>query len=214
MRNYIEDIRDEFRRLKDEGKTVGNTIEIVNAQFVANEPTIFGKRNEDYIEAELEWYKSKSLNVNDLFEIYGKEVAIWKAVANPDGFINSNYGWCVYSIGNGQQYRNVRVELSKNPDSRRAVMYYTRPWMHSHATQDGMNDHICTTHCVYRIIGGYLEASVYMRSNDAVFGFINDLAWQRYVHFELAKDLGVKIGPITWNAASLHIYDRHWSLIE
>ena len=42
-----------------------------------DQPTIFGERNEKYIEAELEWYESQSLNVNDLFDIYGSTVKIW-----------------------------------------------------------------------------------------------------------------------------------------
>ena len=57
-----------------------------------------------------------------------------------------------------------------------------------------------------------------MRSNDAIFGFINDFAWQRHVLVELAEDLShahqrIIPGSITWNAGSLHIYDRHYDLI-
>ena len=55
-----------------------------------------------------------------------------------------------------------------------------------------MKDFMCTTHVQYFINGNLLDASVYMRSNDAVFGYINDLAWQRYVLMKLALDLGVK----------------------
>ena len=95
--NYINNIRNEFRSLKERRVIRNNTIEIQNAMFRVDQPTIFGERNEKYIEAELEWYKSQSLNVNDLFDIYGSVVKIWDDVSDNSGYINSNYGWCVYS---------------------------------------------------------------------------------------------------------------------
>ena len=79
----IKDIRDQFRFLKVNDIRRGNTIEIQNAQFLADEHSIFGEPNSRYIEAELEWYKSKSLNVYDLFHLYNGEVKIWKQVAAP-----------------------------------------------------------------------------------------------------------------------------------
>ena len=216
--NYVEDIREEFRRRKASGLFRGPTIEIQNAMFRVDHPTIFGSANEAYVKAELEWYKSRSLNVEELFKIYGKEVKIWKDVASKDGFINSNYGWCVYSAANGDQYRKVLNTLWDTPESRQAVMYYTRPTMHDEASWDGMRDHMCTTHVQYFINNNYLECQVNMRSNDAIFGFINDFAWQRHVLVELAEDLShahqrIIPGSITWNAGSLHIYDRHYDLI-
>ena len=216
--NYVEDIREEFRRRKTLGLFRGPTIEIQNAFFRVDSPTIFGKPNEAYIAAELEWYKSQSLNVNDIELYYGMIPAIWAAVSDPDGFINSNYGWCVYSNANGFQYSKVLKTLHNYPDSRQAVMYYTRPTMHEESSWNGMKDHMCTTHVQYFINDGFLECQVNMRSNDAIFGFINDLAWQRHVLFELAEDLShahnhIKPGSITWSAGSLHIYERHYDLI-
>ena len=82
-------------------KTGVKTIELVGANFVADEPLIFGAVNEDYVERELAWYKSKSLYVKD---IPGKTPAIWEAVADKDGKINSNYGWCIWSDDNHGQY--------------------------------------------------------------------------------------------------------------
>jgi thymidylate synthase len=53
-----------------------------------------------------------------------------------------------------------------------------------------------------------------MRSNDVVFGFKNDKAWQDHVHQQLASDLGVEVGEMIWHAGSLHVYSRHFDLIE
>ena len=210
----INDIRSKFKYKLQTQDFYNGTIDIQCATFLVSDDVIFGKRNEDYIRSEIEWYESQSLNVNDLFDIYGKEVKIWKDVATSDGLINSNYGWAIYSEENGNQYESAKEELNKNPASRRGLMYYTRPTMHNCGNKDGMNDHMCTLAVQYREYQGTLEAYVFMRSNDAIFGFINDLAWQQHVLTKLAKDTNLFPGNIIWNAGSLHIYDRHWDLIK
>jgi thymidylate synthase len=192
-------------------KTGVKTVEILNASFIANEPAIFGTVNEDYVVRELDWYTSMSLNVND---IPGGPPAIWKMVATPEGLINSNYGWCIYTKANGQQYLNVVNQLKANPDSRRATMIYNRPSMHDDYNKDGMSDFMCTNTVQYLVRDGKVNALVYMRSNDAVFGYKNDFAWQKYVLESVCEDLDLPIGDIYWNVASLHVYERHFNLIE
>ena len=217
----VSNIRNIFKeKLKMEDfvidKTGVKTIEIINAAFFANQPTIFGTVNEDYVQRELEWYKSMSLNVND---IPGGPPEIWKMVANPNGYINSNYGWCIYSQQNGNQYQNVLNELIKNPLSRRATMIYNRPSMHDDYNKGGMSDFMCTNAVQYLIRNNKLNALVYMRSNDAVFGYKNDYAWQKHVLEELVTDLrnewldDIQIGDIYWNVASLHVYERHFKFV-
>lgn len=200
-------------------KTGVKTVEIMNASFIANEPAIFGTVNEDYVERELQWYKSMSLNVND---IPAPVPAIWKAVADKDGYINSNYGWCIYSSYNGQQFECVADELVRNLDSRRATMIYNRPSMHQDYNKNGMSDFMCTNAVQYLVRDGKVNALVYMRSNDAVFGYKNDYAWQKYVLDELVKTLNDRLenvteivaGDVYWNVASLHVYERHFDLIK
>jgi thymidylate synthase len=53
-----------------------------------------------------------------------------------------------------------------------------------------------------------------MRSNDVVFGYKNDRAWQYHVLIQLAKDLKVEPGDIYWQVQNLHIYERHWHLVK
>lgn len=192
-------------------KTGVKTVEIMNASFIADSPSIFGTVNEDYVARELEWYKSMSLNVND---IPAPVPAIWKSVASPEGLINSNYGWCIFSEENGNQYAKVLGQLLGNPDSRRAVMIYNRPSMHDDYNVDGMSDFMCTNAVQYLYRNGKLNALVYMRSNDAVFGYKNDYAWQKYVLDHLCEEIEVPSGDIYWNVASLHVYERHFDLIK
>lgn len=200
-------------------KTGVKTVELIGQSFIADEPTIFGKVNEDYIERELAWYKSQSLFVDD---IPGETPAIWKAVASTEGKINSNYGYLVYSGQNNYQYGNVYNELCANKDSRRAIMIYTRPTIWNEYNHNGMSDFICTNTVQYLIRDNKLNAVVSMRSNDAIFGYKNDFAWQKYVLDQLVGDLRVggpnhqtlEAGNIIWNSGSLHVYERHFKFIE
>jgi thymidylate synthase len=177
---------------------------------VCDKPAIFGAPNFDYIKRELKWYESESLNVNDL----EPTPQIWQAISDKDGNINSNYGYLIYNKKNGEQFIKVRDELTKNPNSRRAVMIYTRPTIHDEYNLNGMSDFICTNAVQYLIRDKKLHAIVQMRSNDVVFGYRNDFAWQQYVLGFLADELNVEYGDITWQVGSLHVYERHFSFIE
>ena len=192
-------------------KTGVKTIEIMNASFLADDEALFGVVNEGYVARELQWYLSKSRNVNDIPEPIP---AIWKAVASPEGWINSNYGWCIYSVENSSQFYSCVAELKENPDSRRAIMIYTRPSMQWEYSTGGMSDFMCTNTVQYLIRKGKVHALVYMRSNDAVFGYKNDYAWQKFVLDEVSNNIGVPAGNIYWNVASLHVYERHFDLVE
>jgi len=211
-----EDIRDEFAWKFEHKKFTGNTIEIIGESFLANVESLFGQPNPDYIMRELDWYQSASLNVND---IPGGPPKIWKQIATPSGEINSNYGFLLFSEENGLQMENVIRHLIADQDTRRATAVYTRPTIHEDWNRGGMSDFICTNAVQYLIRDNLLHVVVQMRSNDIVFGYRNDWAWHKYVQELVVQDLAdhdifVKPGAIVWNAASLHIYDRHFYLLE
>lgn len=213
----VEHIRDHFIEELKYGrfvtdKTGVKTIEMLGATFEANHPTIFGEVNDDYVERELTWYKSMSLSVND---IPGKTPAIWQQVADENGYINSNYGWAIWHEDNFSQYANVLKELRANSNSRRAVMIYTRPVMWYDYNFNGMSDFMCTNAVQYMIRDSQLVAIVQMRSNDVVFGYRNDYAWQKYVADQLTKDLGLDVEPkIIWHVGNLHVYERHFDKVK
>jgi thymidylate synthase len=262
----IQEIRHEFARLLNEqqftsvnressmtGLVGSSTIEIVGASFVASEDSIFGEVNWDYVQREEEWYNSMDRCVHS---IPGGAPQIWRAVADRDGMINSNYGWAIYSPENGfipdiniqswrttaqrdraektmttwaegfgsmteiielyasSQYSRVLEELKKNPESRRAVMIYTRPSMWLDYNKNGRSDFMCTNTVQYLQRGGKLHAIVQMRSNDAIFGYRNDRAWQAHVLQKLSDELGVEPGIIHWQVGSLHVYARHYYLVD
>lgn len=192
-------------------KTGVKTIELIGESFIADEDWIIRKPNYEYIERELQWYKSQSLYVED---IPGDTPAIWKQVSDKNGKINSNYGYLIWSEENDNQYENVLNELKRNPNSRRAVMIYNRPSMHTDYCKDGMSDFICTFANNFLIRDDKLVSHYLMRSNDAVFGYDNDVHWSLHVQKMLADDLGIEVGDLIWTASSLHVYERHFKFIE
>lgn len=212
----VKDIRAAFCALKEQqeyviDKSGCKMIEIVGANFVADEEAIFGSVNHDYVAREIEWYKSQSLDVND---IPGGVPQAWKSCASSEGLINSNYGYLIWSKDNFEQYEHVKSELSLNRESRRAVMVYTRPSIWNEYNKDGMSDFICTNDVQYMIRNDKLIAIVQMRSNDVWAGYRNDYAWQKFVQKQLAIELSVDIGEIIWHAGSLHCYERNFYLID
>ena len=214
--NRVSDIRAKLiQKYKNQefviDKTGVKTVELIGESFVVDEDWIIRPPNYEYIERELAWYKSQSLYVED---IPGQTPAIWKQVADKNGKINSNYGYLIWSEENGRQYDNVLNELRKNPNSRRAVMIYNRPTMHSDYCTDGMSDFICTYANDFLIRDGKLISHYLMRSNCAIFGANNDFAWARYVQQKLAHDLDIAVGDLIWTASSLHVYEYHFCHIE
>lgn len=217
---YASDLRNIFiEMLANEEFVVDKSgvkmLELLGTSFIIDTSAVFGEVNYDYVKKEIAWYNSLSRNVYDM----SSTPAIWKLVADKDGNINSNYGWCIYSEHNFNQYKNCLRELRKNKFSRRGVMIYTRPSIQTEYNINGMNDFICTNAVNYYIRNDKLHVVVQMRSNDLIYGYKNDVEWQKEVQRKLVNDLkddykDLQIGDIIWNAGSLHIYERHFNLVK
>ena len=70
MHNTIDDVRsyfinELFCRNFTEDRTGGKTIELLGASFLASENAIFGKPNQDYIDAEIDCYYEMGLGILD-----------------------------------------------------------------------------------------------------------------------------------------------------
>jgi len=226
----VRDIRQFFiDELKDEAYTVDKTgqktIELIGASFIADEPSIFGTVKQDYVDAEIAWYESMSTNIYDIHKESGADApAAWKYAANTHGEINSNYGHLIWSDKYYNQYGHALDELLANPDGRRASMIYNRPSIWMEYNENGKSDFICTNAVTYYIRDGILHSVVQMRSNDVVFGYKNDYAWQRHLMQRLVKDYNdlslydtgdqIEEGSITWQVQNLHVYERHFHLVK
>ena len=233
--NTTRDIAKTFiNSLKNEefvtDRTGQKTIEMLGATFLADEPAIFGTPNESYIEIEKAWYESQSTNVNWITDTYNRNVPeAWKYAANTYGEINSNYGHIIYSDKYHHQFGRVLDELLTNIDGRRATMIYTRPSIWEEYNEDGKNDFICTNAVTYYIRDGKIHCVVQMRSNDVVFGYKNDYAWQLHVLEQLTREYNscylanaadadyrreMEVGDIIWQVQNLHVYERHFDLVK
>ena len=220
MHMTINDVRQHFiDELRNENyttdRTGAQTIELLGASFIADEPAVFGTPNEDYIRKEIDWYESQSTNI---FDLDTDPPEAWKYTANDHGEINSNYGHLIFSDKYFTQYYQVADELIRNPDSRRAIMIYNRPSIWYEFDENGKNDFICTNAHTYYIRENKLHVVVQMRSNDLIFGYRNDYAWSKYVLESLQRDLksslDVELGNIYWQVQNLHVYSRHFHLVK
>tara|TARA_B110000240_G_C13444928_1_gene429860 strand:- start:179 stop:877 length:699 start_codon:yes stop_codon:yes gene_type:complete len=231
--NNVQTIREYFiNELRNgdftQDKSGQKTIELIGASFIADEASIFGEVNQDYVQAEIDWYLQGSTNINDID--YGNQPPqAWQGAANKHGEINSNYGHLIFSDSYYRQFENALNELVWNQDSRRASMIYQRPSIWSDFNENGKSDFICTNAVTYYIRNGKMNCVVQMRSNDVVFGYKNDYAWQAYVlsemvnqynqdkimeHEEASRDMQLDVGTITWQVQNLHVYERHFNLVK
>ena len=201
-------------------RTGQKTIEIFGASFLADKPSIFGSPNKEYIKKELRWYKSQITNVNAIGD---KVPEAWKYAANDYGEINSNYGQIIFSDKYYHQYGRVLDELLENPDGRRASMIYNRPSIWEEYNENGKSDFICTNAVTYYIRDDKLHCVVQMRSNDVVYGYKNDYAWQLSILEELVEDYNqckketiepITYGDVIWQVQNLHVYERHFHLVK
>lgn len=221
----VKDIRRKFAAKYQNGefvtdKTGVKTVELIGNTFIADEPTIFGKINDEYIEAEKEWYHSLSTNINDIYGESRKPPVAWTRAADEYGNINSNYGHLIFSPIYFNQYAEAVYELHCNPDTRRAVMVYNRPSIWEEYKENGKSDFICTNAVGYNIRDGKLNAVVQMRSNDVWAGYRNDFAWQDHILDMMLEDLTIlsdtelKKGNIYWQVMSLHIYEHSFKYLD
>jgi thymidylate synthase len=170
------------------------------------------KMKSDYLRREFLWY----LRGNRRDISITKHAKIWGDVMNEDGTINSNYGQYIFnSAYEMSQFEYVVGELKKDPDSRRAAITILN------ATHTAMitKDVPCTYSLNFRIRDSKLNMSVHMRSQDAVFGLGNDAPTFSFIHemvFEAVKMYGaaLELGTYTHTADSLHVYERHFNLLE
>lgn len=171
----------------------------------------------DYLEKEHKWYMSQDLSIKGWMD----DIKIWNWCASKDDAqtINSNYGWCVFSSANGNQFDNCLKKLIADNNTREALMIYTRPSMHYDAIENGKHDFMCTV-CAHALIrNNKLHYIVTQRSCDIVTGLSFDFPWHCFVYQCLLEELKqnnvqVEATEMLYNINSLHVYQRHESLIK
>jgi thymidylate synthase len=188
------------------------------------------KRNDvikAYTAKEIELYDSGTNKVED----FAKASKFWNKIANPNGTVNSAYGyliWYNHSLGNPMFELNrefftpeeygeniytpwewAKQSLIKDKDTRQAILRFSLPehqWF-------GNKDQVCTMHGNFLIRDDKLHFSVVMRSNDLMKGLVYDLPWFISLMDKMIEELQpyyptLTKGHYTHTAHSMHIYER------
>ena len=140
----------------------------------------------------------------------GKMAKIWDIIKDENEECESNYGEYLFSTG---QWDWVVKELIDDKDSRRATIAVNQPY---HKKANPL-DIPCTQFIQFFIRDNKLNMGVYMRSNDVIFGFCNDLFTFALFHQLMYNDLrehysDLELGKYAHNAGSMHIYERHYDM--
>jgi len=182
-----------------------------------------------YYIAEMLWY----LSGNNSTEWISNYSGFWRNISDDGLTANSAYGARIFKqhdyhfvsdyAGDGPydtyynrmpeawtQWQYLKDELKADPDSRRAVIHIRMP-------QDSVmaqKDVPCTLTLQFFIRDGALHQVVSMRSSDLILGIAYDVpAFTLFQEF-LAFELGVECGTYTHMSNSLHIYERHYPMVE
>ncbi len=137
----------------------------------------------------------------------------WREFADINGEVRGScYGAHIFSpeIDRQTQWEKTRTLLQKDPDTRRAVLSFRKE---SDVSQD-TNDLSCVNTLQFLLRDGKLHAFVSMRSNDLIWGVPYDVFLFTALQEKMALELSVELGRYHHHSASMHIYERHFSLAE
>jgi thymidylate synthase len=165
-----------------------------------------------YFVAESIWYMSGN-NSTDWISRYAP---FWKNISDDGRTANSAYGARIFKshprIADGEiiQWRYVKEELKRDPDSRRAVIHIRTPDDSLYAVKDVP----CTLSLQFFIRDSKLHLHVTMRSSDIILGLPYDVPAFTLMQEVLANELGVELGEYVHTSNSLHCYERDFSVLN
>lgn len=159
-----------------------------------------------YMMGELLWYALADESIDFISRF--KSTGMNRTSETP--WSNSAYGHILAKRHGFNQIDQVVEALSKNPDSRRAIINLNVPDRNRLIRKD----EICTIALQFYINDGKLNQTAIMRSNDAYGCLPYDLAFFTELQKLIAKRIGCEVGEYTHFAVSFHTYERDWSKIE
>ena len=188
------------------GVSFGDTKALFNVGFYMTDPKsrkIINRErkwNEEYAEAEWQWYLSGDPSVSQLGELFGSIPPIWLRMADHEGKVNSNYG---YQWERNAQLDMVVEMLKHNPDTRQAcVSIYDGKEITNYAF-----DTPCTYAVQFTIVNNRLDMCVTMRSNDLWYGFCNDQYQFSKLQEMVSERLEIETGVYYHFAHNMHLYN-------
>lgn len=181
--------------------------ECVNAITVIKNPTKnimtndIRKLSMRYAIGEMLWYMSANPSLSAI-QHYTKA---WDRMSDNGETVNSNYGYIVKEAYNFNQYEYCKQLLTKDKNSRQAVIHIKVP---KNTLEHPTKDLNCTVCLQFLIRENKLYCTTYMRSNDLWLGFPYDVFQFTCLQVRMAMELGLDIGTYTHIAGSLHLYAR------
>ena len=172
----------------------------------------------DYLNKELSLYFSGDCSADK----FGEASKFWKKLANPDGTINSNYGYLAFyksiqtkfgEIKN--QWTYAKNQLLHDKDTRQALMFISSP----HVQFEGNKDFICTLNYTFSINDDWLSLAVNRRSQDMILGIVYDYAWEWLLLVKMYNELkdaypSLKLGSYTMFCNNIHLYERNFEMAK
>jgi thymidylate synthase len=105
----------------------------------------------------------------------------------------------------------VLRRLSEDPQTRRAVVTLWDPLRDS---IEGVKNYPCATELQFMVRDERVDLHVTMRANDAWHGLAYDAFVFSQLQYTVARELGRTVGKYVHHAASLHVYEEHWPLVD
>jgi thymidylate synthase len=194
-------------------------------QFPSSEPIVVGIPERDasvarYTKREFSLYESGERSS----AVWAKGAPLWRTIQNPDGTVNSNYGYLLFHNHSCGKSRHANHEpitpwtwayqaLLQDRDTRQAFIRFSLPahqWL-------GNRDQVCTMHGNFRIREGKLNLTIVMRSNDVIRGLAYDMPWFCSLLPRMRDELlhrypDLQIGTYTHFAHSMHLYVENMAL--
>lgn len=208
--NATEAFEHYYHRIMLEGEDYAGTKALFNVSFTLENPmdrvitTPERKFKQDYADYEWLWYSKGDRDAKEISE----RAKIWKNMMIPGTTqVVSNYGW-FWNYNN--QYARMIEELKRNSESRRAVLVHYGIFeldMYRYDTP-------CNLVLNFYAKGSTIHMTVFARSIDLWFGFGNDQYCFSKLMERVAKDLKMEVGTMHFFITNLHLYPRHYDLMN
>jgi thymidylate synthase len=174
----------------------------------------------DYTNKEIALYDSGTNKVAE----FAKASKFWDRLSNPDGTINSAYGfliWKNYSCTSNFSDRAMtpwewaKESLLADKDTRQAVMHFASGEHKWH----GNKDQVCTLTGNWLIRDDKLNFTIVMRSQDMVKGAVYDWPWFCSLMDKMLVELktaypDLEKGRYTHICHSIHCYEKDKNIIN
>ena len=211
------------------GRQQGAIHELLDVELVLSDPRKsvlslpIRNMSRRYAAGELLCY-IRGTNKKEDFAFYSKS---WNKLANPDGTINSAYGYRMFHMidnsdvpqSTENRFHYALTQLLENPETKNAVIMLRDD---SDIDPEHQKDRCCTLCLCFNIRDGKLNCRTIMRSQDLwlglpydVFCFTRLMQIMLYNYNASCEDgKEVQLGTYTHQVLNLHLYEKDWLTLK